>query len=159
MTFKLYASILIKVAGRHRWQRENTKTQSKIKNKKSIDKRNKKRYTNKVAKRGSKIKYEPWKLNSRIYNQFTDEKSSNFLFSPESNIALGEEAMEMYGSMTYEDIFRLLNEEYCISEHFSIPCASKDDWERIDRFIFIKTDGKFDEYNCVFIFIKCVLTY
>jgi len=57
----------------------------------------------------------------------TDEKSYNFLCSPESNIALGEEAMEMYGSMTYEDIFRLLNKEYCISEHFSIPCASKDD--------------------------------
>ena len=73
LTFKSHASILIKVAGKYRWHRKNTKWN---KHKKSVDKRNKKRYTNKVAKRGSQIKYEPWKLNSRIYNQFTDEKSS-----------------------------------------------------------------------------------
>jgi hypothetical protein len=51
-----------------------------------------------------------------------DKKLYYFLCDPQSDIALRDEAMKMYGSMPYNDIFRLLNKEYCdISEHFSIP--------------------------------------
>jgi len=58
----------------------------------------------------------------------TDDKSYNFLCHPQSDTTLGEEAMKMYGSMTYEKIFTLLNKEYGeITEHFSIHCASNDD--------------------------------
>ena len=62
-------------------------------------------------------------------DEFTkNEKSYNFIYSPQSDITLGEEAMKMYGSMTYEDIFTLLNKEYGeISEHFWVRCASNDD--------------------------------
>lgn len=51
-----------------------------------------------------------------------DEQSYKFLGNPESDIALGEEAMKMCGSMTYEEIFRLLNKEYShsISDNFDI---------------------------------------
>jgi hypothetical protein len=41
------------------------------------------------------------------------------LCNPESDTELGEEAMKMYGSMKYEDIFRLLNKKYWISDHFN----------------------------------------
>jgi hypothetical protein len=62
------------------------------------------------------------------FNEFTCvEQSYHFLCNPESNIELAEEAMKMYGSMKYEDIFRFLNKEYCISNHFYIPHASDDD--------------------------------
>jgi hypothetical protein len=62
------------------------------------------------------------------FNKFTCvEESYNFLCDPESNIELAEEAMKMYGSMKYEEIFRFLNKEYCISNHFYIPPASDDD--------------------------------
>ena len=62
------------------------------------------------------------------FNEFTCiEQSYNFLCNPESNIELAEEAMKMYGSMKYEEIFRFLNKEYCISNHFYIPNASDDD--------------------------------
>ena len=58
----------------------------------------------------------------------TDDKSYNFLCHPQSDTTLGEEAMEIYGSMTYEEIFRLFKEKYGeITEHFSIHCASNDD--------------------------------
>jgi hypothetical protein len=54
-------------------------------------------------------------------DEFTmNKKSYNFLCNPQSDTALGEEAMKMYGSMKYEDIFRLLNKEHCISNHFNI---------------------------------------
>ena len=55
------------------------------------------------------------------------EQSYDFLCNPESNIELAEEAMKMFGSMKYEEIFRFLNKEYCISDHFYIPSASDDD--------------------------------
>jgi hypothetical protein len=55
------------------------------------------------------------------------EQSYDFLCNPESNIKLAEEAMKMFGSMKYEEIFRFLNKEYCISDHFYIPSASDDD--------------------------------
>lgn len=58
----------------------------------------------------------------------TDDESYNFLCRPESDTKLGEEAIEIYGSMTYEEIFRLFKEKYGeITEHFSIDCASNDD--------------------------------
>jgi hypothetical protein len=64
----------------------------------------------------------------RKFNEFTCvEESYNFLCDPESNIELAEEAVKMYGSMKYEEIFRFLNKEYCISDHFYIPPASDDD--------------------------------
>jgi hypothetical protein len=56
-----------------------------------------------------------------------DEQSYDFLCNSESDTALGDEIMKMCGSMTYEEIFRLLNKKYCISEHFWIPCDSDDD--------------------------------
>jgi len=67
-----------------------------------------------------------WNL---ICSEFTtDDKSYNFLRNPQSDTTLGEEAMKMYGSMTYEKIFTLLNKEYGdISEHFWVRCASNDD--------------------------------
>lgn len=50
-----------------------------------------------------------------------DEQSYKFLGNPESDIALGEEAMKMCGSMTYEEIFRLLKEySHSISDNFDI---------------------------------------
>ena len=50
-----------------------------------------------------------------------DDKVSDFLCNPESDIALRDEAMKKYGSMPYNDIIRLLTNKYCyISEHFSI---------------------------------------
>ena len=49
-----------------------------------------------------------------------DKKSYDFLCNPESDTELGEKAMKMYGSMKYEDIFRLLNNKYWISDHFSV---------------------------------------
>ena len=65
----------------------------------------------------------------RKFNEFTCvEESYNFLCDPESNIELAEEAMKMYGSMKYEEIFRFLNKEYCISNHFYIPHSSDDDY-------------------------------
>jgi hypothetical protein len=64
----------------------------------------------------------------RKFYEFTGVKQSyDFLCDPESNIELAEEAMKMYGSMKYEEIFRFLNKEYCISDHFYIPPASDDD--------------------------------
>jgi hypothetical protein len=57
----------------------------------------------------------------RKCNEFTtNEKSYNFISSPKFDMTLGEEAMEMYGSMTYEEIFTPLNKEHCISNHFCI---------------------------------------
>lgn len=79
------------------------------------------------------VEYQTGKLDDicdwiRKCDEFTtNKKSYNFVCSPKFDTTIGEEAMEMYGSMTYEEIFRLLNKEYCISEHFSIPCASDDD--------------------------------
>lgn len=55
-----------------------------------------------------------------------DEQSEDFMCNPESDTALGDEIMKMCGSMTYEEIFRLLNKEYCVSEHFWIPHDSDD---------------------------------
>ena len=49
-----------------------------------------------------------------------NKQSKDFLCRPESDIALGEEAMKMCSSMTYKEIFKLLNEEYCISDNFDI---------------------------------------
>jgi hypothetical protein len=49
------------------------------------------------------------------------------LCNPESDTALGDEVMKMCGSMTYEEIFRLLNKKYCVSEHFWVPRDSDDD--------------------------------
>jgi len=80
------------------------------------------------------VEYQTGKLDDicdwiRKCDEFTtNEKSYNFIYSPQSDITLGEEAMKMYGSMTYEDIFTLLNKEYGeISEHFWVRCTSNDD--------------------------------
>lgn len=72
------------------------------------------------------VEYQTRKLDDicdwiRKCDEFTtDKKSYNFICSPKFDTTIGEEAMEMYGSMTYEEIFRLLNKKYCISEHFHI---------------------------------------
>ena len=80
------------------------------------------------------VEYQTEKLDnicdwiSKCYEFTTDDKSYNFLCHPQSDTTLGEEAMKMYGSMTYEKIFTLFNKEYGeITEHFSIHCASNDD--------------------------------
>lgn len=56
----------------------------------------------------------------KCYKFTIDRQSYNFLCNSESNTSLGKKAMEMFGSMTYEEIFKLLNKEHCISNHFWI---------------------------------------
>lgn len=56
----------------------------------------------------------------KCYNFTSDRQSYNFMCNSESNTSLGKKAMEMFGSMTYEEIFKLLNKEHCISNHFWI---------------------------------------
>ena len=57
----------------------------------------------------------------KCYNFTSDRQSYNFLCYSESNTSLGKKAMEMFGSMTYEEIFKLLNKEvHYISNHFWI---------------------------------------
>ena len=56
-------------------------------------------------------------------NEFTVyHKSNDFLRNPESNTALGNEAIEMCGKMTYEQIIQIFKENHnFVSEHFWIP--------------------------------------
>ena len=56
----------------------------------------------------------------KCYNFTSDRQSYNFMCNSKSNTSLGKKAMEMFGSMTYEEIFKLLNKEHCISNHFWI---------------------------------------
>lgn len=62
-----------------------------------------------------------------ICHELAAEQAYEFLCNPESDTTLGDEIMKMCGSMTYEEIFRLLNKKYCVSEHFWVPHDSDDD--------------------------------
>ena len=59
-------------------------------------------------------------------NEFTVyHKSNDFLCNPESNIALGNQAIEMCGKMTYKQIIQIFKEnDNSVPEHFWIPYAS-----------------------------------